>query len=280
MGKYKVLTVTTRYWRPGKDYLQEIIAGVEGKISDKDFVVVSEKAISTAMGNIIDESAVEPSLAAELIAGFWMRTVWGYFLGSLCHLRKSLIQCLREYPSELGSSHKQFVLQRTNLLQALMFGSEGGIDGSNLAGSYVSLPLRNPDETAQRICEQIRTALQKNVSVMIVDTDKTYSLRNFHFTPRPKPLKGIHSFGGVCTYMIGRMLKLRKRATPTAMAGCKVSVEDALEIAEAANCARGFGAGRNVWDMATRFQVGVDEVSWQMLETVRHKPIVIVRSKR
>jgi len=280
MGKYKVLAVTTRYWRPGSDYLQEIVAGVERKISDNDFVVVSEKAISTAMGNIVDENTVEPSLVAKLVARFWMRTVWGYCLGSLCHLRKSLIQCLREYPLEPGSSHKQFALQRTNLLQALMFGSEGGIDGSNLAYSYVSLPLRNAHEIAQRIRMEIGSRFGKKISIIIVDTDRTYSFRNFHFTPRPNPIEGIHSFRGVFAYLIGRMLRFKRRATPIALAGCALSVETALEIAEVANRARGFGAGRTVWDMAEKFEVRLDEVSWKMLETVKHKPIVIVRSKK
>jgi F420-0:gamma-glutamyl ligase-like protein len=59
-----------------------------------------------------------------------------------------------------------------------------------------------------------------------------------------------------------------------------MQAEDALEIAEAANRARGSGAGRTVWDMADNFKVGLTEVSWEMLETVKHKPIVILRSKR
>jgi F420-0:gamma-glutamyl ligase-like protein len=115
---------------------------------------------------------------------------------------------------------------------------------------------------------------------MIVDTDKTYSFKNFHFTPRPKPIKGIHSLGGFISYAVGRMFKLKKRATPIAVVGCKISVEKALEIAEIANRSRGFGAGRTVWDMAETFKVELSEVSWEMLETVKHKPIVIVRAKR
>ncbi len=161
-----------------------------------------------------------------------------------------------------------------------MFGSEGGIDGSNLPYSYVSLPLKNADEIAQKIRKQIWSTLRKKVFVIIVDTDKTYSFRNFHFTPRPKPIKGIHSLGGFISYVIGRMLRLKRRATPIAVAGCQISAEKALEIAEVANRARGFGAGRTVWDMAEKFKVGLTEVSWEMLETVKHKPIVIVRSKR
>ena len=74
-----------------------------------------------------------------------------------------------------------------------MFGSEGGIDGSNLPYSYVSLPLIDADEAAMEIREQILAKLKRNVCVIIADTDKTYKFRNFFFTPRPKPIKGIHS---------------------------------------------------------------------------------------
>jgi F420-0:gamma-glutamyl ligase-like protein len=179
----------------------------------------------------------------------------------------------------MGSRHKQAALRYAGFLQALMFGSEGGIDGSNLAYSYVSLPLKDAFGIAEEIRKQIWLRLGKKVSVIIADTDKTFSFRNFHFTPRPKPVKGIHSFGGFITYVIGRMFKLRKRATPIAVVGCRISVEKALEIAEIANRSRGFGAGRTVWDMAEKFKVELNEVSWEMLETVKHKPIVIVRTK-
>jgi F420-0:gamma-glutamyl ligase-like protein len=161
-----------------------------------------------------------------------------------------------------------------------MFGSEGGIDGSNLAYSYVSLPLKDARVAAEELRRQIQLRLRKKVFVLIVDTDKTYSLRYFHFTPRPNPIKGIHSFGGFIVYVTGRMFRLRKRATPIAVSGCSISVEEALEVAEIANRARGYGAGRTVWEMAEKFNVDVDDVSWEMLETVRHKPIVIVRGKR
>jgi len=277
MTRCQVFAVVTKYWRPHQNFLEAIIEKVKRKILDGDFLVISEKAISTALHNIVDESKVNPCKSARFIAGFWMRIVWGYFLGPLCYLRVSLLQNLREYPLEMGSCHKQVALQNAGLLQALMFGSEGGIDGSNLAYSYVSLPLKNAEEIAEEIRKQILENLGKKVFVIISDTDKTYSFRNFHFTPRPQKIKGIHSFGGFFAYVVGRMFKLRRRATPIAVAGCKISAEQALQIAEIANRVRGFGAGRTIWDMAQKFKVELSAVSWEMLETVKHKPIVIVR---
>jgi F420-0:gamma-glutamyl ligase-like protein len=279
MTKYHALAVATKYWKPGENHLNIIISALEKRVDNGDFVVVSEKALSTALNNIIDESHISPSFNARLISRLWMRIVWGYFLGELCHFGKRLMRRLREYPFETGSRHKQVALQQAGLSQALMWGSEGGIDGSNLPFSYVSLPLSNPYERAEEIHQQIWRKLKKKVYVIIVDTDKTYSFRNFHFTPRPKPMKGIYSFGGVAAYIIGRMFKLRKRPTPLAVAGDGLQAKEALKIASIADRARGPGSGATVWDMAARFKVAVTGISWDMLSKMKHKPIVIVRKK-
>ncbi len=265
MTRYYALAVATKFWKPGEDYLNEIIKAVGEKVDDGDFVVVSEKALSTARNNIVDESAVKAGFSARLISRLWMRVGWGYFLGVLCHFGQRLLRRLREYPFETGSRHKQVALEHAGLFQALMFGSEGGIDGSNLPYSYVSLPLNNPYQLAEEIRQEIWLKLKKTVSVIIMDTDKTYSFRNFHFTPRPRPMKGIHTFGGVAAYIIGRMLKLRKRSTPLAVAGRRLQASEALKIANIADRARGPGSGATVWDMAARFKVAVNGVSWEML---------------
>ena len=173
---------------------------------------------------MVDESTVKPSLTARVLARFWMRLIWGYPLGILCGFGQRLLKRLRNYPLESGSRHKQVALQYAGFWQALMFGSEGGIDGSNLPYSYVSLPLENADELAQKIQNQIRHRLQKKVCVIIADTDKTYKFRNFFFTPRPNPLKGIHSLGSG-SYLVGRVFKLKKSSTPLAAAGCNLSCQ-------------------------------------------------------
>jgi F420-0:gamma-glutamyl ligase-like protein len=279
MTKYYALPVATDYWKPSEEYVSSILNAVEKRVADSDFVVLSEKALSTALGNIIDESSVSPSFTAKLISRLWMRVVWGYFLGVLCHFGQRLLRRLRGYPFDVGSRHKQVALQQAGLLQALMWGSEGGVDGSNLPYSYVSLPLSKPYELAAAIQRQIWLKLKKKVFVIITDTDKTYSFRNFHFTPRPKPMKGIHSVGGVTAYVIGRIFRFRKRPTPLAVAGGELQAKEALKIANIADRARGSGSGATVWDMAARFNVGATGISWDMLSQVKHKPIVIVRRK-
>jgi F420-0:gamma-glutamyl ligase-like protein len=276
MTKYNALAVSTNYWKPHSNYKDKILSAIKDKVEDGDFVVVSEKAISTALNHMVDESTIKPRLVARVLARFWMRLIWGYPLGILCGFGQRLLKRLRNYPLESGSRHKQVALQYAGFWQALMFGSEGGIDGSNLAYSYVSLPLVNTDKLGQNIQNQIRHQLQKNVYVIIADTDKTYKLRSFFFTPRPNPLKGIHSLGSG-SYLVGRFFKLKKSSTPLSVSGCDLSASEALKITNIADKARGPGSGATVWDMAARFKVNVDDVSWEMLETIGHKPIVIVR---
>ena len=92
MAKYYALAVATSYWKPNDNYTDKIVGAVENKVQNGDFVVVSEKAISTATGNMVDESTVKPSVNAKFLARFWMRVVWGYCLGVLCHFGQRLLK--------------------------------------------------------------------------------------------------------------------------------------------------------------------------------------------
>jgi len=277
MTNLNALAIKTRYWRPGQNFLEEMAVAITDHVEDGDIVTVSEKALSTAIGNILDESMVKPGLVARFVAKYWMRYVWGYFLGPLCHLRVKNIDRIRNYPLRDGSIHKQVALKHAGVLQALLWGSEGGIDASNLPYSYVSLPIKQPNIIARRIRDYIENRLGKRVTVIIVDTDKTYSIGGFHFTPRPKPLTGICSSGGFIAYVLGRALRLKRRSTPLAVAGSEMGPDLALDIAEATHKLRRSGAGATVWDMVEGFGVPLTGVTWEMLERIDHMPVVIFK---
>ncbi|MGQ9513603.1 MAG: coenzyme F420-0:L-glutamate ligase [Thermoproteota archaeon] len=276
-SNYIILAIETPYWLPGTDLDKIFRTHLCRKIQEGDIVVFSEKALAIAKGNIVDEGKILPSLSAKFLATFWMRIFWGYILGPMCRMRARSIERLRRYPKE-GSAHKQLALSFSGPLQALRHGSEGGIDVSNLPFSYACLPLEDAEETANSLRLSLLRLTDRNVVTMIVDSDKTYSLLGFHFTPRPRPLKGIASLG-IAAYILGRFLKLRKRATPLAVSGQNIRIDEALNIAELADRARGSGAGRTAWDMAERYGVGITCVTWEMLSSTHHYPIVIVRRK-
>jgi len=276
----KAKAVTTKYWMPSTNYLEEIAKALKNKIKDGDIITVSEKAISTAIGNIVDESKVKPGKTAYLIAKYWMRIVWGYILCFLARMKPENMRRIRNYPLFEGARHKQTVIRYAGILQALNVWSENGIDGSNLPYAYVALPLRKAEKVAEKIRKYIEKKLGKKVAVMIVDTDKTYSFRNFHFTLRSCMVRGIFHVKCFLAYVFGRFLRLRRRATPVAVVGLKLDAENALRIAEFSNRLRGFGTGRTVWDMAQTFSTSLTGVSWEMLNRMKHKPIVIVRLVR
>ena len=216
--KLKAIKVKTWYWRPGTDWVREVVDAVEDIIQDGDIVTVSEKAISTALGLMIDESKVEPGRIAKFLASFWMRRIWGGPLGKITKLRGQTLERLRKYPPSEGSAHKQVTLKYAGILQSLRHYSEGGIDASNLPYSYVSLPLKEP----QRFAEKLKEAFDIGgwrVEVLIVDGDTSYSRGNLHLAPRSVPVRGLIHLGGFLTFVIGRMLGFKSRSTPVSFIG-------------------------------------------------------------
>ena len=183
----KVVTraIRTRYWKPGDDYQKIVLDAISEELQDGDVVAISEKALAVAQGRIVDESKARPGIVARNLAGFWMRLVWGLFLGRLCHMKPANIKRLRTYPLREGAKHKQVCLEHVGFLQALRPFSEGGIDTTNLPYSLASLPLESPKRVAEEIRKMITDRLGKNVVLTIVDSDKTYSCGGIHLASRP-----------------------------------------------------------------------------------------------
>jgi F420-0:gamma-glutamyl ligase-like protein len=268
--------IRTKYWRPSDDFRRIIVDSVSKECVEGDIVVVSEKAISVAMGRVVDESQARPGSMAKALAWIWMRLAWGRVLGPLCHMSKKTLRRLRYYPIPEGEAHKQTTLRYAGFGQSLLHYSEGGIDVTNLPYALAALPLSNPGEIAIMLRQEVKERCGKNTTVMITDTDKTYSRKRIHITPRPCTTRGIRSMG-VLALILGRALRWTAQATPLAVCGLTLDVEEALSVADVADRARGFGAGRTAWDMARRFHVGFMEVTWEMLDRVEHYPIVIIR---
>jgi len=275
--KIKTLTLRCRYWRPGTDYVSEITERVKNHIESGDIIAVSEKAISTATGNIADEATVKPGRLAWFLSSFWTRKLWGGPLSRLVRLRGQTIENLRNYPLMEGAAHKQLVLSQVGLLQSLRHYSEGGIDASNLPFAYVSLPLKEPLITASKIGEHIHEKTGKEVTVMIMDGDTTYSWRTLHLAPRRVDTPGLIHFGGIMTFLIGRILGFKARQTPIAIAGKPINPDRALWYARLFHKQCGGGAGRTAWSMSEKMDTSLTGVTWEMLESVEHYPISIFR---
>ena len=271
----------TRYWTPGTDFIREVVSAVKGHARNGDFLLLSEKAICTSLGRLVDEAGIKPSSLSKALA-LWVKWVWGYVLGPFCHLKPETLVKLRSYPLNEGARHKQVALRLAGFLAALMWGSEGGIDASNLPFSFVSIPLE-PELAAglaEGIAERIRLELGIDLTVLIIDSDRTYKLGPFYISPRPTAVRGIVGRLGALAYVLGNALGLKSYATPVASSRPDIKPELALRLASVASRAMGHGAGRDVWEMASRFGVELTGVSWSMLASVEHRPIVLIRFSR
>lgn len=267
----------TNYWRPNTDYITEIISATKNHIQNGDLVALSEKAISTASGFLIDEAAVKPSSISRFLASTWNKRIWSGPLGILSGLKQKTRENLKKYPNYEGAVHKQVALRKVGFLQSLRHYSEGGIDASNLPFSYVSLPLPRPKKVCEHILRVYKENLGKDVTVMIIDGDTTYSWRNLHLAPRKVEFPGLVHKGGFLTFLFGRTFGFRARKTPIAIAGKILNPDRALWLANLYHSICGPGAGRTVWSMAEHMETHLTGVTWEMLESVEHYPIAIFR---
>ena len=270
-GDYIVIPIETGYIKPN-DNLDSIIEPAKKLMKDGDYLVIAETPISVSQGRLIDESKYTPSLTAKFLTVVWSKYLWGYILGPILGIKKRTIKNLRKLPKET-ERHKEVVLQLYGLKHALKPASEAGIDLSNAPGTYVSLLPKDPE----KVSKEIKNKIDKNVSVMIIDTDATYMKNNKYFTGLPIAIDGIDSDNGFFGYFKGQLSE-NMGSTPL---GCseKMDVESALKIA---NIAEDYQKSLST-EMKTIHSVKevlgseIDEVTVEDLDSITHTPAVIIR---
>lgn len=270
-GDYIVIPIETGYIKPN-DNLDSIIEPAKKLMKDGDYLVIAETPISVSQGRLIDESKYTPSLTAKFLTVVWSKYLWGYILGPVLGIKKRTIKNLRKLPKET-ERHKEVVLQLYGLKHALKPASEAGIDLSNAPGTYVSLLPKDPE----KVSKEIKNKIDKNVCVMIIDTDATYMKNNKYFTGLPIAIDGIDSDNGFFGYFKGQLSE-NMGSTPL---GCseKMDVESALKIA---NIAEDYQKSLST-EMKTIHSVKevlgseIDEVTVEDLDSITHTPAVIIR---
>ena len=270
-GDYIVIPIETGYIKPN-DNLDSIIEPAKKLMKDGDYLVIAETPISVSQGRLIDESKYTPSLTAKFLTVVWSKYLWGYILGPILGIKKRTIKNLRKLPKET-ERHKEVVLQLYGLKHALKPASEAGIDLSNAPGTYVSLLPKDPE----KVSKEIKNKIDKNVCVMIIDTDATYMKNNKYFTGLPIAIDGIDSDNGFFGYFKGQLSE-NMGSTPL---GCseKMDVKSALKIA---NIAEDYQKSLST-EMKTIHSVKevlgseIDEVTVEDLDSITHTPAVIIR---
>lgn len=270
---YYVIPIETGYIKPNGS-LNPIIEPATKLIKDGDYLVIAETPISVSQGRLIDEAKYKPSLKAKFLAVIWSKYIWGYILGPLLKIKKRTIKNLRKLPKET-SAHKEVVLQLYGWKHALKPASEAGIDLSNAPGTSVSLLPENPEEVAK----SLKNKINKDITVMIIDTDATYMKNGHYFTGLPIAIDGIEANKGVIGYVKGQLSE-NMGSTPL---GCsrKISVEEGLKIA---NIAEEYQksldtAMPTIHSVKSVLNVDGGVVTVEDLDSITHTPAVILRKK-
>lgn len=275
--KFKVKVFESRYWIPKYDFKCEIVSRVSRYARSGDYLAISEKAIATALGYLVDESRLKPGLSAKILARIWIPVFWGYILGVLCGLKPTTLTKLRMYPYSDGARHKEAAIRYVGPIAALKHFSEGGLDVNNLPYSYASIPLprRKAYEIASKIREDLADEYGLDLTVIIVDSDHTFSWRSIHLSSRPS-LNGILNLSTL-GFIVGASLRWKARPTPIAIAGSYSSLEEVLEVCRIADKAMGYGLGRDIWDASSRFDTQPTGLTWDILMMHPHRPYALIR---
>lgn len=270
---YYIIPIETNYIKPNED-LNSIIEPAKKLMEDGDYLVIAETPISVSQGRLVDEANYKPSITAKFLAGFWSKYLWGYFLGPLLGIKQRTIKNLRRLPPET-KAHKEVVLQLYGLKHALKPASEAGIDLSNAPGTSVSLLPENPQKVA---CE-IKKEINKDITVLIIDTDATYMKNGKYFTGLPIAIDGIEADKGFFGYVKGQLSE-NMGSTPL---GCsrEISVEEGLKIA---NIAEDYQksletAMATIHSVKSVLGTNEGEVTIEALDSITHTPAVIIRKK-
>ncbi len=277
---YIAIPLRSSLWRPGTNFKLEISRLISKVASNGDYVVVSEKALTTALGLLYDEENVKPDLYSKIMTYMLVKVLWGKLLSRICKLSEETRYLLEHYPLDYGSRHKKLVLRLGGILQALKPTSEAGVDTTNIPKTLVSLPLPNPFQVAQEIRDHLAKTLGLNINVVIVDSDKCYKLKGLSLimTCR-KTLLPCSLNLGFLSFLIARMFKkhFSPYATPIGFSPRNLDVNELLIVSELADRARGYGAGRTLYEVEKTFGVKASEVTWDILNSIPHYPVVVVK---
>lgn len=277
---YKIIPIETSYIKPNES-LDKLFNKCMPLLEDEDYLVIAETPISVSQGRLVDEAEYTPGLSSKFLAGIWSKYIWGYFLGPILKIKKRTIKNLRQLPPETAA-HKQVVLELYGWKHALKPASEAGIDLSNSPGTFVSLLPKNPQKVAEEIANMLKNKTNKDVNVMIIDTDATYRRGNKYFTGLPTAIEGIESNKGVWGYTLGQISE-NMGSTPLGSSK-KLSVEYSLKIANIAeDYQKSLETAMETIHSAKKVlstDSAEDSISIETLNKITHTPAVIIRKDK
>ncbi|MFP3280138.1 MAG: coenzyme F420-0:L-glutamate ligase [Vulcanisaeta sp.] len=269
------------YWYPGTNAIRQIVSSYKKVIDSGDFLIISEKALAIAYGNIYDEDLIKDDIFTRAITMFLNRCIFAFLLRKF--FREKTIHLLIKTPSKFMTAHKKLALKYGGFLHFIKPVSEAGIDTKNLPYHYVALPLRNPQAIAKLIHDEFLRR-GKYINVLIIDSDRSLKLKginNLVISTRSSSIKGVIDLGGI-GYLLSKILRRHVRVYPTPIAyeGVNIGLPLMLKLSKAAIKVMGEGFGKDAYDMLQYLgKKDFNDVTWLDMRRIRHYPAVLVKVK-
>jgi F420-0:gamma-glutamyl ligase-like protein len=280
--RIKVVKRSFRYWFPGSNFIRDIVRRYRDSLDDGSVIVITEKAVSVALGNIYDESVIKSDIISKYLTLIVNSYLWGRILYRVFRHGDDFLRLIKEVPLEHLTTHKKLSIKYGGLKHFIKPYSEGGIDATNLPYYYVSLPLRNADKVVREVREDIVKLVCKDVYVLLIDSDRTFKPKqtsSIAISTRPSYIKGIIDLGGL-GYILGRLFPkvFSEYPTPVAYEGFWYGLPRILKIAKIAEGFMGHGLGRIAIDMLRNLgKKDFSDVRWVDMNRVKHYPVIVVK---
>lgn len=283
--RIKLFKKSFKYWFPGCNFVREIVSRYRRFLDDGSIIVITEKAVSVALGNIYDESVIKLDFTSKYFTKIVNSYLWGRILYKSFRRGDDFLELVVRVPLEYLAIHKKLSLKYGGPLHFIKPYSEGGIDTTNLPYYYVSLPLRNADKVVQEISEDLTKLVGKDIYVLLIDSDRTFKpkhISSIAISTRPSYVKGVIDLGGL-GYILGRLLTKRftEYPTPVAYEGYWFGLPRILKIARMVEKSIGYGLGKSAIEMLKNLgKSSFNDVRWVDMNKVKHYPVVVVRVER
>ncbi|MEM3715513.1 MAG: coenzyme F420-0:L-glutamate ligase [Thermoprotei archaeon] len=172
---------------PGIDLAKLIVDEAEKQaygVKEDDVIVVTSKIVSKAEGRIYRFADVQPSRRAKALSRIYHKDareielilrnsdsisfiipiykfmkIYGKFFKDYARDERTAAEIIRKDPYIFMTSVKGMLL------------TDAGLDFSNSPEGYCTLPPKDPDESAKRMRERIRELTNKEVAIVITDTE-------------------------------------------------------------------------------------------------------------
>ncbi len=157
-----VIPIKTRIIHPEDDFLDVVLGGLTNtghEIDDGDILGVAETPLGTTEGQMVRLSDVKVSPEALELAKKY-------------DIIPEIAELVVEEADEIlgGVSHIMLTIKDNTLM------ANAGVDKSNVPPGYASLLPKNPRASAERLRQEVKKRLGKNIGVIVIDS-RTQPLR-------------------------------------------------------------------------------------------------------